>query len=524
MLRKIRIVLAIVFWLLITWLLVDFTGTAHAYLGWMARIQFLPALLALNVGALLFVVALTLLFGRIYCSIICPLGVMQDAIAWFNRKKNKYSYSPEKRVLRGVVLVVTGALITMGLASIAGLVAPYSTYGRIVGSTLAPLWRMGNNVLADAAAREESYAFYTVDVWLKSAATLGVSVALWVVIAVLAWRGGRTWCNTICPVGTVLGLLARSARLKVVIDPNRCVGCRKCERKCKAACIDTKHRAVDYSRCVVCGDCLGQCDRDAISFGFKSVTEERKPTTDARKERVAEGESHVAEGPADEGRRAVLAGGALLAATAIVRAQEKTTDGGLAVIEDKVKPARMKLITPPGSLSARNMAEHCTACQLCITACPNDVLRPSGSLHRFMQPEVSYERGYCRPECNRCSEVCPTGAIRPIAKEARAAIQVGHAVWVEANCIPAREGKPCGLCERRCPAGAIQLVVANTAYQKRDNRWYDPNNNEIDGRLVPRIPVINEEKCVGCGACENLCPTRPFSAIYVEGHDVHREI
>ena len=142
MLKKIRLTLAILFWVLITWLLVDFTGTAHAYLGWMAKIQFVPALLALNVGALLFVVTLTLLMGRIYCSVICPLGVMQDAIAWLRPGKNKYSFSPAKTTLRFTLLVVACASLALGVAWIGGLIFPYSTYGRIVSVCVAPLYQL----------------------------------------------------------------------------------------------------------------------------------------------------------------------------------------------------------------------------------------------------------------------------------------------------------------------------------------------------------------------------------------------
>ena len=108
MFRKIRTTLAVVFWVLITWLLLDFTGAAHTYLGWMARIQFMPAVLALNVGALLFIVALTLLLGRIYCSVICPLGVMQDAIARLRRKRFKYRYSEARNILRYACLAFAG--------------------------------------------------------------------------------------------------------------------------------------------------------------------------------------------------------------------------------------------------------------------------------------------------------------------------------------------------------------------------------------------------------------------------------
>ena len=245
MLRKIRLTLAIIFWVLITWLLLDFTGTAQAYLGWMAKIQFIPALLALNVGALLFVVTLTLLMGRIYCSIICPLGVMQDFIAWLRRKKNKYNYSPAKHVLRYSVLVVACASLALGVAWLGGLIFPYSTYGRIVSTIFAPLYKLANNGLASIAEHYDSYAFYSVDVWFKSIGALVVALLSLGVIAVLAWKNGRTWCNTICPVGTLLGLISKQSFLKINIDAEKCKNCRKCERNCKAACM----KSVSSTRC-----------------------------------------------------------------------------------------------------------------------------------------------------------------------------------------------------------------------------------------------------------------------------------
>ncbi|MBO4840018.1 MAG: 4Fe-4S dicluster domain-containing protein [Bacteroidaceae bacterium] len=522
MLRKVRITLALIFWILITWLLVDFTGTAHVYLGWMAKIQFLPALIAMNIGALLFIVALTLLFGRIYCSIICPLGVMQDVIAWFRKKRNKYSYSEEKGILRASILAITGFLLTTNLAWVVGLIAPYSTYGKIVGTIFSPLYKLANNGLAMIAEHYDSYAFYEVDVWLKSIPALVAALAAWIIIGVLAWRGGRTWCNTICPVGTFLGMLAKYSRLKINIDTNACNGCRKCERNCKASCINAKTHEIDYSRCVTCGDCIEQCAQKAISFRPSPVPSLYGGETN----KVNKKESLPIEGEDRRGsdRRTFLTGMALLAGTSLLKAQEKTTDGGLAEIEDKKKPEREKLITPPGSISARNLAEHCTSCQLCINSCPNDVLRPSNSLDRFMQPEVSYERGYCRPECTRCSDVCPTGAIKPITIEQKTAIQVGHAVWIKENCLPAVDGIPCGNCARHCPTGAIQMVPLQSGVHQDGGRWLDADNQEIPRERVLLIPVVNEEKCIGCGACENLCPSRPFSAIYVEGHEVHREI
>ena len=509
MLHNIRLTLAIVFWLLITWLLVDFTGTAHAYLGWMAKIQFIPALLALNIGGLLFVVTLTLLMGRIYCSVICPLGVMQDVIAWFRRKKNKYRYSPAKSALRYTMLVLACAALALNVAWIGGLIFPYSTYGRIVATCVAPLYKLANNGLAALAEHYGSYAFYEVHVWVKSISALVIALLTWGIIAVLAWKNGRTWCNTICPVGTLLGLISRHSFYKMTIDTDKCKNCHKCERNCKSACIDLSTHTIDHSRCVVCGNCELQCQHDALHFTSL------KPIAISPKR-------------GEEGRRAVLTGIAILAGTALAKAQSKvepkTTDGGLADIINKKKPKREKLITPPGSLSIRNLRTHCTACQLCIDACPNDVLRPSSSLDRFMQPEVSYEHGYCRPECVRCSEVCPTSAIQPVTVEQRTAIQVGHAVWTRDLCVPVKDGKPCGLCARKCPAGAIQMVPLQAGVHQDGWRWRDADNNEIPREKVLLIPVVNEEKCIGCGACENLCPSNPISAIHVEGHEVHREI
>ena len=179
----------------------------------------------------------------------------------------------------------------------------------------------------------------------------------------------------------------------------------------------------------------------------------------------------------------------------------------MAVIEKKKAPHRDTPITPPGSLSVKNMYGHCTACQLCVSVCPNDVLRPSADLQHFMQPTMSYERGYCRPECNKCSQVCPAGAIRPISVEEKSSISIGHAVWIKQNCLPVSDGVSCGNCARHCPTGAIKMVPldANDHHSKH-------------------VPSIDTERCIGCGTCENLCPARPLSAIYVEGNEIHRTI
>lgn len=268
MLRKIRLTAAVIFFTLITLLFLDFTGTIHQWFGWMAKIQFLPALLAVNIGIVIGLVVLTLLFGRIYCSVICPLGVFQDVVSWIagKQKKNRFSYSPAVSWLRYGILAMFILAMIGGFGSLLALLAPYSAYGRIASNLFAPFYQWANNGLAYLAERMDSYAFYTVDVWMKGIATFSIAIITFIVLAILAWRNGRTYCNTICPVGTILGFLARYSYFKPVIDTEKCNGCGLCARNCKAACINTKEHRIDYSRCVACMDCIGKCRRNALKY------------------------------------------------------------------------------------------------------------------------------------------------------------------------------------------------------------------------------------------------------------------
>ena len=482
MLRKIRILLASLMFIGITLLFLDFTGTLHTWLSWMAKVQFLPAVMALNVVVIAVLVVATLIFGRIYCSVICPLGIMQDILARLNRKKNKYSFSKEQKWLRYAMLGVMIVAFLAGIGSLFQLLAPYSAYGRIATMLLQPLWMLGNNVLGFLAERADNYAFYTVDVWMKSLPVFIIALVTLLLLAVLAWRGGRTYCNTICPVGTVLSCLARISWLKIRFDEEKCKNCSMCSRNCKAACIDYKTHSVDYSRCVVCGDCIASCRFGALKYSRYEV-------------RVS------------SSRRSFLIGSALVATAAMAQKKEKLMDGGLAELEDKVAPERQTPLTPPGSLSFEHFSKCCTGCQLCVSECPNDVLRPSSDLLHLMLPVMSYERGFCRPECTRCGEICPAGAITTVDKPDKSSIQIGHAVFIQKNCVAVTDGVECGNCARHCPAGAIEMVALNE-----------------DDDESPWVPAVNEQACIGCGACEYVCPARPFSAIMVEGHEVHKKI
>lgn len=452
MLRKIRISVAALFLIGITLL---FVGIGQQWWGWMASLQFLPSCLALNFAVIAGIVVLTLLFGRIYCSVICPMGVFQDCVNWLSSrrkgKKQRFRFHKENRALRDLFLAVTLIALMFGIQWFVVLIAPYSAYGRMVRTVIDP----------------------------SSTPVIIAGAATFVVIFAFAWLWGREWCNSVCPVGTVLSLFSRFSLFRPTIDTKKCVHCGICEKKCKASCISSFDQKIDYSRCVDCFDCLDNCKTGAINYKLAP----RKSRRQAQIEKV------------DTGKRAFIAATAFLGGSAIAKA-----DGGLAKVLDKEVPQRSERLVPFGAGSVKDFYDRCTGCGLCISACPNGVLRPSTDLNHFMQPQMGYEKGYCRPECTACSQVCPTDAILPISIEQKPLIHIGHARINPELCVASRDGVSCGNCARHCPAGAIRMV-------------------DRDGR---KVPVVNEERCIGCGACENLCPSRPISAIVVDGLSVHQ--
>ena len=465
MLKKLRVVLAAVFFIGITLL---FVGYGRQWWGWMAKLQLLPSCLALNLPVIIGIALLTFVFGRIYCSVICPMGVFQDVVIYLRKlfaprgKKNKGKYIPEHRIVRyGVLVIAVGSAIAF-TQLLLSLLAPYSAYGRVVRSIVG-------------LSEGESLAPALL-------VTAGVTLVVIVVCAVL-W--GREYCNTVCPVGTTLSLVSRWSLFKVRIDTDKCCSCHLCEKGCKAHCIDIDHKKIDYSRCVDCFDCIGTCRREAIGYRFGAPFKAASVKPAAEK--------------VDEGRRAFMTTAALLGGGIALSAQNMKLDGGLAEVLDKVSPERSERLVPFGARGVRDFYDRCTACQLCVSNCPNGVLRPSTDLQHLLQPQMGYENGWCRPECTACSEVCPAGAILPIKREEKLSHKIGTAKVNLDSCLAAKGEAGCGNCARHCPVGAVRMVSS-------------------EGR---RVPVVAEEQCIGCGACENLCPVRPLSAITVDGISIH---
>lgn len=486
MLRKIRIALSVLFFALITFYFLDFADILPTPFHVVAHLQFIPALLSLSVGLLVFLVILTLLFGRVYCSTICPMGVYQDVVRrmalFFRKKKKRYPFSPAKNMLRWSVVALTTLAYVCGFTVILALLDPYSAYGRMAVNVFKPVYMAGNNLLESLFARFDNYTFYQVDASILDLSSLIIAGVTAIVIGYLAWRHGRTWCNTLCPVGTVLGLLSKFALFKVRIDMSKCNSCGACGTKCKASCIHSSEHAIDYSRCVGCFDCLETCNKKALVY--------RLPFASAKQESNA------------SRRRFLLTGLATATVAPQIWAQAKAA---AAALGGKKAFQTEHPITPPGSVSREHFGSQCTSCHLCVSKCPSHVLKPAFmeyGLGGMMQPTVNFDKGFCNFDCTVCGDICPNGAIRPLTLEQKHLTQMGYVVFIEENCIVYTDGTSCGACSEHCPTQAIAMVPYK------------------DGLTIPHV---NTDICVGCGGCEYVCPARPFRAVYIEGNPVQKE-
>ena len=392
----------------------------------------------------------------------------------------RFSFKKEHRFVRFAVMLAAAASAFTSAQFLLTLLAPYSAYGRMVRSVAG-------------LAKGESVA----------PALLVTAAVTFALLVFLAWNRGRAYCNTICPVGSLLSIFSRFSLFRLTIDESKCVACKRCGSRCKASCIDMERHQIDGSRCVLCFDCIDNCSEGAISYRFAGFGPAGPKKAASQKPEPAP------EKTADKGRRNFIATGAAvigagaLAGTGLEASAQvvKRLDGGLADVVDKQTPQRNGLIVPPGAWSVKNFYDRCTACQLCVSNCPNHVLRPSTDLAHFLQPQMGYENGYCRPECTACSDICPTDAIAPIQRDEKLTISIGRARVNLELCFAATDKEDCGNCARHCPTGAVHMIHA-------------------DGYPRP-IPVVARHHCLGCGACEFLCPSRPISAITVDGLSVH---
>lgn len=462
-------------------------------LKWTASVQIIPVALSASLSLILFWILTTLIFGRIYCSTLCPMGFIQDAAARLRRltrrqrSRRPYRYVPGKPRLRISWLFLIILTSVAGTPLLLSLFDPYGAFGRVI------------TMPAAALAQTET----TGTIALGTIIGLTAAIVTLIIIAMISSRSGRTFCNTLCPVGTTLGLLSRHSIFRMDINTDLCIQCRRCEHVCKSRCINLGEHTVDTSRCVVCFDCVDACDSKAITYTNRrhrlSIPLMMKITPPAAA--GMSGSDNISNNISAENsgnekltvdRRRFLLTGLIAAATpAIISAEKKLRR--IEAIEPLHNPSSgHRPVTPPGITSLHSFLNHCVGCGACIAACPAKVLKPASNEYgwqRSLRPVMNYDENYCRYNCTVCTRVCPTSALTPLTIDEKHTAVIGIANVDRTKCIG------CGLCVSRCPHKAIAMKLT-------------------EGK---RAAVVDRDKCIGCGSCQYICPATPDRAIVVSG-------
>ncbi|MDR0748991.1 MAG: 4Fe-4S binding protein [Tannerellaceae bacterium] len=503
-LKGLRVLLAILFFIPILLFFIDFDSKLPDSFHSLLHLQIIPAILGLSFGILAFQLVLVLLFGRIYCSTVCPAGVFQDIINrlfCIGKKKRKgsmrFKYSKPFNLFRYLLASVTLLLAIVGFTELLVWLDPYSNFGRMATNLFRPVVVWGNNMIATILMGMDNYTLHHVTLKTITAAGLiagGLALLTFVVMTVLR---GRFFCNTLCPVGAILSLISKYALFRISFNKSVCNSCGNCERTCKAEAIDSKQMTVDTSRCVDCFNCTSSCVKESLKYRFNPVFKKEKPEEAPLLPSSSNLSYEV------NSRRLFLATGATVAITLpVVSVLAKKTQTEADAKEETGE--RWGPVTPPGSIGLKRFKDKCTGCHICVVKCPTQVLRPAGleyGLGYMLRPYVSYKSSYCNYECTICSDVCPNHAIMPLTAEQKKTTQVGIATFVIDRCIVYTEGTDCGACSEHCPTQAVHMIP-------------------YEGTLT--IPKIEPELCIGCGGCESICPVNPLRAIRIKANVTHQ--
>ena len=463
--------------------------------------QFIPSVVSFTTKTaaagtgFIVVIILTLFAGRLYCSFICPLGCCQDIFirigGMFRLRIGKNYSRPHYFLFYSLLTVIVLSFIVSGTILIRWL-DPFSIFGRFITYGVSfPLVEL-NNGIASMLVKKNIFTVSILNI-KPSAAGAVFACSIFTIIMTLSIFYGRLYCNTLCPAGALLSLFSRFSFFRLAIDRSSCIKCGKCSMGCKSSCIDYRTGDIDTARCVSCFNCISSCPEHSVKFVRGEYLYDKITAA------AGEVSRHKSTGIT---RAGFIAGLLLLPRT--VFTQHKSGD-----ILYQQDPAKQKKYTrksyssPPGSFSIDHFNSSCTACSLCVAACPTKVLQPAVlqyGLNGIMQPYMDFNSGFCNYDCTRCSEVCPAGAILQTGIDAKRRIQTGKSVFVKENCITYTNGTDCGACSEHCPTKAVHMV---------------PFRNNLV------IPEVNTNICTGCGACEYACPVRPFKAIYIEGNGLH---
>jgi len=363
----------------------------------------------LSVILLGLVIVLTLLFGRIYCSTLCPLGLYQELLTILFKpfyKKRKFSVQKHYSGTYFLAAILFGSL-SVGTVGLLRMIDPYS----IAGNAMSGVW-FG----------------------------LGFAGA----VAILVFFKKRFFCTNICPVGAILGFISRFSLFKIHIDTDKCKMCSLCARSCPCSSIDFKNHTVNNETCVKCFKCLAHCNHGALYYGLPQA------------QKI---EFNVS-------RRQFITAAAVLVTFHISQRISILTH---------LFPFRKKAILPAGSNNVEDFANRCLNCNLCVQNCPMKIIKPATAETPFVH--LDYGDTYCDFNCHKCSEVCPSGAIKRISLKEKQRTKIATAIVDENICVK------CGLCAHSCPR---KIIIKE--------------NDEF--------PIIRFDECIGCGACANICPVK----------------
>jgi polyferredoxin len=434
-------------------------------------LTFIPALI---------VIFITILFGRLFCGYICPMGITidcSDRILNLKKKKGKgrdnlykLKYFMLFFIIGAGILGVSAVFIGSPLSLITRL------YGLLIYPVLALLSQIGLSLIQPIAEHFEIYGLMYADMSAPRYSALFFILLFFTGIFAAGKINTRFWCRYLCPSGAVLALFSRISLVKRVVSDN-CTKCGKCARSCPMGAIDKDYPSdTTFKECIGCLTCKNICPEKAITFGIKNKKKNENPDFI----------------PA---RRALLYSGISGAVFASVNLS------GLNSLYGKPGVGRVSpkgLVRPPGSRPEDDFLALCVRCGECMASCPNNALQPiwfEAGNEGLFSPSLVPKRGACNPDCNNCGTVCPTGAIRPLEISDRRWAKTGTARIMRERCLAWEHQKRCMVCDEVCPYSAVKF---------RDE----------PGNPVP-VPEVLEDRCSGCGFCEHHCPVQNQSAIIV---------
>ena len=430
---------------------------------------------------------LTFLLGRFFCGWVCPLGTTIDVSDTFlrgARRGRKTRFNP--RALKYYLLLflfltslfglqITGWLDPLSLVSrsYALLVYPYiNLLGTGFFNFLYPI--PGINVLSEPLYSSLKTHFFTSSQYLYQGHPLFLLILASILFLGLFSR--RWWCRNLCPLGALLAFVSRYSPFKRSVK-GECLDCDICLKVCKMGAISGKEREQTLSgECIECLNCVRSCPSARVRFGFSFPRRDLHPA------------------PLDLSRRGFLLG--TLSAVVVLP---------FFSLNYSRRRQYLYLVRPPGSLPEEDFIGKCIRCGLCMTVCPTNGLQPSlwqTGGEGLWTPLLVSRVGYCEYNCNLCTQVCPTGAIEELTLTEKKKRVIGTAYIDENRCIPYTLDKNCLVCEEVCPLPEKAIKF------RKDKAKHIPGKTLL-------YPYVLEDKCIGCGICENKCPVEGRAAIII---------